>query len=317
MKKWRADNIYKVSMDHQKLNAFHDELMKQIVHTALEKVKSESGLPPAHFAFFLMGSAGRAEQAIWSDQDHGIIFDGDKKDEQYFLKLGSEISEGFAICGYELCEGNVMASNPLWCKSLVDWEKQILNWFDEDSWTSIRNFTIFFDSRVLVGKHKLLEQLKEIAFNKLSHEKHLMNRLIDNVGRIKKTLGVFGQFLPEQYGEHAGAIHLKHAVFFPYVNALRLLAIYERVSDPSTLARFQKLPSNYDHSLKLYRRDFNNLLDFRLRSFENAKDYHDVHYLNIKSLSKSEREALKVIVKRGIKLFNETKLVIEKRGKNV
>lgn len=72
-----------ISTDHEKLNLFHDELIKKTVQLAMEKVQGDWGDPPAPFAFFLMGSAGRFEQSVWSDQDHGIIFAGSPSCKSY------------------------------------------------------------------------------------------------------------------------------------------------------------------------------------------------------------------------------------------
>ncbi|UTW69623.1 hypothetical protein KHA80_00335 [Anaerobacillus sp. HL2] len=47
----RADKI--ISSDQMKLNSFHDELMKKVVYVAQQKVESEWGPSPTHFAFVM------------------------------------------------------------------------------------------------------------------------------------------------------------------------------------------------------------------------------------------------------------------------
>ncbi|MBM7571220.1 DUF294 nucleotidyltransferase-like domain-containing protein [Aquibacillus albus] len=307
----RSEQIRNVATDHQKLNEFHDDVMKRTFQLAIKKVQSEWGDPPAPFAFFLMGSAGRFEQSIWSDQDHGIIYEGDKECEPYFLTLGEEVKNGLFEVGYELCDGNVMASNPMWCLSLKDWKKQVSDWLGEESWQSLRHFLTFFDSRVLSGKKLLLDCVKKSALSILDQEPRLYMRLIDNVDFIKKGIGVFGQLLPETYGEKSGSIPLKQTAFFPYVNSLRLLALKEKIYEPSTLSRFKKLSTPYD-SIKQFEHDFSNLLSVRLHLRKNARDYHEVHLIPIQELTREEKQELKVIIKRGNKLFSETKKIIEK-----
>ncbi|MFA9557059.1 DUF294 nucleotidyltransferase-like domain-containing protein [Evansella sp. AB-rgal1] len=313
IKKWREEVLPSVSTDHIKLNTLHDDIMKQIITISIEKVSSEWGPPPTHFAFFLMGSAGRFEQALFSDQDHGIIFEGGKNEEAYFLALGSEIVEGFAICGYERCDGNVMASNTLWCKSRNDWQLQIANWLQEKSWQSLRNFSIFFDSRVLYGEVDFLNRLKELSFQHIEEDKMLYERLVDNVGYVKKGIGVLGQILTDSYGEHAGKIHVKEKAFFPYINALRLLALKEKIFLPSTLSRFRSLPSNYVH-LREYQHYFNRLLHIRLLLLESASAYDEVHHITVKNLSKSEKRELKQCMVKGYELFRETKALVSQRS---
>jgi CBS domain-containing protein len=309
---WREQSINKVSFDHQKLNDFHDQIMEQIVQIALKKIESEWGPPPTRFAFFVMGSAGRSEQSVWSDQDHGIVYDSSTNDQQYFLRLGEEITKGLSIAGYELCDGNVMASNLQWCKSKMKWKNQLAYWLEKADWESLRFFSIFIDSRVLFGECDLLLELKNSAFLRIHQQPYLLKRLYDNVGFIKKGIGFFGQLLTEQSGEDTGTINLKQTIFFPYVNSLRLLALVENITSSSTLNRFNQLPNEYG-KIKEYQADFLRLLNYRLYFQRLAQSYKKVHLLHVNSLSNREKQCVKEIMKKGHKLFFETKQMIEKR----
>ncbi|UTW70658.1 hypothetical protein KHA80_00325 [Anaerobacillus sp. HL2] len=91
------------------------------------------------------------------------------------------------------------------------------------------------------------ETLKETPFS--------IKDYFENVGFIKKGVGFFGQLLPEQKAEDAGKINLKQTIFFPYVNSLRLLALVEKITAPSTMERFQRLPASYE-TIKQYETDF-------------------------------------------------------------
>ncbi|KHE73059.1 DUF294 nucleotidyltransferase-like domain-containing protein, partial [Halobacillus sp. BBL2006] len=306
---WREKTLDSVADDHLQLNAFHDQLMYQTISIAQDKIESEQGKSPAPFAFFLMGSAGRFEQSVWSDQDHGIVFDGPDHYQDYFLNLGAEISHGLEVVGYEKCEGNVMASNPLWCQSIESFNKQMEEWLDEESWQSLRNFSIFIDSRVLDGNEDYLLQVKKTCFNILENNPHLYSRLIDNFEFIKKGVGVFGQLLPEQRQGVNGEIHLKQTAYFPYVNALRILALKKGVSAAPTLERFEILNYNYPF-IEAYEKDFRELLEFRLRFRKEATSYDKVHLLPIARLSRQDKQELKHLIKRGQKLFSKSKSML-------
>jgi CBS domain-containing protein len=309
MREWREKHIHNACDNPTVLNQFHDRLMKETVQKAIEKIESELGPAPAHFAFFIMGSAGRSEQAIWSDQDHGIIFAGGEESKPYFLKLGIEISNGLSVVGYERCDGKVMASNPKWCNSMNAWEQQIGGWLKEASWESLRYFSTFFDSRVLLGDDCFLSKLKELAFQHLREEPYLYIRLLENISHIKKGIGILGQLLPNSSGKETGYINMKEVILFSYVNSLRLLSLKEEILAPSTLTRFQQLSNDYK-DIKKYQLDFEKLLKFRLYYKKYSKSYADVHFLKITSLSKSEKQELKQIMKNGYKLFAETKNII-------
>lgn len=308
---WRKETIRSVADDPLQLNAFHDQLIYQTVQLAKGKVEREQGALPAPFAFFLMGSAGRYEQSFWSDQDHGILFEGNH--QAYFLKLGEEISDGLKVVGYAYCEGKVMASNPLWCQSVDSFSSQVDGWLKEADWSSLRNFSIFFDSRVLVGEKEYLVTVKERVFTFLRDHQELYGRLIDNVQWIKKGVGIFGQLLPEQKGEQEGNINIKQTAYFPYVNALRMLALLKGVSAPSTLLRFEELKEIYP-SIGSYERDFLELLELRLRYQVQADSYKGVHLLPVKHLTKEDKQQLKETIKRGHKLFSTMNSIMKKEG---
>lgn len=307
---WRKTYIKDVSTDHDKLNSFHDEVITATVECAMANVQSERGDPPAPFAFFLMGSAGRFEQSVYSDQDHGIIFDGRQEFEDYFLALGKEIADGLEVVGYQLCDGKVMASNPLWCQSLHSWNQQVNVWLTEADWTSLRHFSTFFDSRVLIGEDRFLEEIKQEALTIIHSRPELFVRLVENVDFIKKGVGVFGQLLPGAHREQSGKIHVKQTAFFPYVNAMRLLAFKEGILAPSTLTRFKKIKPEYP-SMHRFEGYFIELLDFRLRFQQDVASYEEAHLIAMEQLTKEDKKELKLFMKKGYELFSDTKKMID------
>ncbi|MDE5414633.1 DUF294 nucleotidyltransferase-like domain-containing protein [Alkalihalobacterium chitinilyticum] len=312
LKGWRMSSIEQVKYDHTKLNEFHDELITKTVKAAIENVTSEWGPPPAHFAFFMMGSAARFEQALWSDQDHGLVYlSTNDREKDYFLKLGKEISTALACVGYVRCDGLVMASSERWCKSLLSWNAQIQDWIEEESFETLRHLLTFFDSRVFIGNPSLLDELKDVIFLNLKENPSLMQRFYENVERRKKAIGVFGQLLVESYGSHHNVIHLKNTVLFPYVNSLRLLALQEQIKAPETLVRFEQLPDQLIEVKKL-RETFARLLQFRLRFQGNEQSYETIHLLKVDKLTSNEKQELKEYIRSGARLYKLTKKHIDK-----
>lgn len=301
----RVKALSDATFSNEQLNHFHDLIYDQVISAAVSKLLKEYGSPPSPFCFFVMGSAGRMEQSIWSDQDHGLVFKTNSKDAQeYFLKLGKEISEGLKLAGYKKCSGSVMASNPLWCKSLKDWENQIGLWASESTWESIRYLLIFADARTIDGDHSLLNILKEKAFHEVKREQLLL-RMLHNTMFLKKGVGLLGQLLVETHGPFTGSLNLKETAFFPFVNAARLLSFYEEIKETSTLYRISLLSEAVmPHKYKsLFSNNFSALLDYRLKHGSH-RDYDSEHYVNINKLTKDEKKALKEIIKVG-ELFYE------------
>lgn len=313
IRKWKDNHIHQYEMDNKTLNEFHDELMRSASKIALFHLEKEFGLPPCRFSWFVTGSAGRLEQGVISDQDHGLIYEDHTNQAcDYFKRLGKELSKGLHLIGYPYCEGKIMSSNKLWCQSKQDWQRQLFSWMEEKSWESIRYLQIFYDSRNIVGENDYVIELKEFIFHYQQKNQKLLQRFMDNIQHIKHSVGPLGQLYLEPSGKYEGCIDLKKSAFLPYVNAIRLLAIKEGLVETSTVERINSLcqMNKYHEELLRYKQNFEKLLIYRGFLFTNAKSYDDVHYLNVKNLSKTERREIKNILKDGKKLHQYVKGII-------
>lgn len=303
IREWKDHHIFNHIDDTIALNAFHDQVMLQVLRVAKGKMEDS----PCDFSWFITGSGGRYEQGVISDQDHGIVYEGSSDEHaKYFQRLGEEISYGLHIAGYPYCLGKVMSSNHLWCRSLLSWQNQIQSWLEDDSWEAIRYLQIFFDARVLYANQEYIQQLKSQIFDfHLVQPSHL-RRFTSNVMHLKSGIGPIGQILVERHGMYQGCVNLKYAAFLPYVNAVRLLAIKERIYETSTLGRMKKLiqQKGYENLLGECEESFSNLLMYRL-SLSKVETYLDTHYINIENLTKEKRRDIKRIIKNGKKLHDE------------
>lgn len=284
----------------QRLNAFHDDIMKQVFDAAFKQHEAEFGPPPCPFTLFLLGSAGRFEQGTISDQDHGMVFEEDTKEAaDYFLNLGKTFSDGLNEAGYPYCEGKVMSSNPVWCRSSSAWKEQIASWMEAETLDTIRSLHMICDARVIHGKKSPVTALKKQISSVLKQDPHKLKRFFENIQFMKKSVGLFGQIFTEQNGPHSGSLNLKQSAFLPYVNAIRVLAIKEGIEPSSTLMRMKALKHTAAHSGRIdeYEEAFRTLLDFRLRALKNAPDYDSSHYVNIDSLGPVRKKELRHILK--------------------
>ncbi|TSB44997.1 DUF294 nucleotidyltransferase-like domain-containing protein [Alkalicoccobacillus porphyridii] len=310
----RLSDMKNIEPSIQKVHELHEKLTKETIQIAIEKTESEWGTIPTHFTFFVMGSAGRAEQLYWSDQDHGIIYDQSDEDEDqdlqsYFLTLGENIVEALEAVGYERCDGNVMASNKKWCKSREDFAKQIKGWLREDTWENLRYLLTFYDGRVVWGEENYLSELKHIIFAEVTNNPELLDRFKHNTGRLRNGIGLFGQLLTETSGKYKGTFDLKQLALFPYVNGLRLLAIKEEVEAAETLSRFQHISDEHD-AIKKLEPSYKKLLEKRLLWQQSIDDYDFIHHLQVSKLSSEEKKQLKEWIKEGRELYHKIEKVV-------
>ena len=139
-----------------------DSVLKRLIQLAIKEI----GEPPVSFAFITLGSEGREEQTLSTDQDNAIVFDEcevDKFDsvQNYFLKLGQKISDGLNAMGYSYCKGNVMAKNPQWCQPLSVWKNYFTEWITKAEPKDLLDIKIFFDLRFTFGNNTLIEDLQK------------------------------------------------------------------------------------------------------------------------------------------------------------
>ncbi|CAM5213077.1 CBS domain-containing protein OS=Ureibacillus acetophenoni OX=614649 GN=SAMN05877842_10261 PE=4 SV=1 [Ureibacillus acetophenoni] len=304
IKQWKDCNISSHIENNFSLNEFHDQVMLKVLEVAKGKMNHS---PPCEFSWFITGSGGRLEQGLISDQDHGIIYENSSlENDSYFKALGEELCFGLDFVGYPYCKGQIMPSNSLWCKSFAQWEKQIMDWLEDESWEAIRYLQIFFDARVLHGNSSYVYDLKSIIFQYERNHSNLLIRFVANMKHARNVIGPMGQIIVEQHGIYQGHVNLNNAAFTPYVNSIRFLSLKEGIYESSTLERIARLNQLEEYKLLLHNseRNFQKLIHYRNMLIE-ALDYENSHYLKINNLSKEQRKEIKAILKDGKKIHEK------------
>ena len=247
-----------------------DTVTGRLVQLAIK----ELGPPPVAFAFIAMGSQGRQEQTLLTDQDNGIIFappagpDPDQVND-YFLKLGARVCHGLNLAGYPYCHGQVMASNSRWCRSLPDWISGFDEWIHKSEPQEIIDLSIFFDFRTVYGDASLTHELRRVIHAALTDEPAFFHHFAQNALVFKPPFRLLGNiYLSGGATEHAGEINLKDAMM-PMVSFARLYALRHQINQTHTLERIETLsdrniiiPSSRDEIIAAY--DF--LMQLRLQN---------------------------------------------------
>ncbi|MGV3465410.1 MAG: DUF294 nucleotidyltransferase-like domain-containing protein [Heyndrickxia sp.] len=317
LKEWKDENIVNYSSNITVLNDFHDKVMRNVIEIACRRMEAAMGELPCRFTWFVMGSAGRAEQGVISDQDHGIIYeDQDEICDNYFRCFGKEISDGMEQSGYPSCHGNVMSSNPKWCKSLSEWTNQLTEWMQEESIESLRYLHIFLDGRAIVGENSFLFDLKQKVQTYTQKNIYMFNRLSENIQHFPKGLGPLGQFMLEANSSKFKMINIKKTVYMPYVNIIRLLSIKNGVKSTSTLQRIEWLMKDTQLKKPLSKSKgyFEYLLAIRIQlSIDSPYDLSP--FLNVKKLNQEEKKIIKRMMKDVVTLHESVGRIIRKRDR--
>ena len=190
----------------------------------------------ADCALIVMGSEGRGEQIIRTDQDNGLIV-RDGVDVEAYRPHMEQLTQTLVSFGYPPCEGNIMVSNPHWSKSQSDYRLQIHHWIDTPEMESFMEFAIFFDAQRVAGDPTLLSELKTDLFSRLNKGDDVyMARFAQLTTLFETPVGFFSTFLHRDR-----KIDLKKAGIFPIVQGVRSLALRYGVSALSTVERIKHL----------------------------------------------------------------------------
>ena len=231
------------------------------IHRAIEEMGSE---PPCPFMFMVMGSEGRNEQTLKTDQDNAIVFDGDEEVHQpYFLALGDKVNRMLDAYGFDYCRGDIMARNPKWCRNLTSWKGYFTRWVNTPDPMAVMHTTIFFDFRHAYGDARMAEELRahlNVILQRRSEVFffHLAQNTIGNA----IPLGLFGGF---KYPSGVG-LDMKKAML-PAVNYARIFALKNGISETNTIRRLRLISETGELSKEdagVLTRHYNALMKVRL-----------------------------------------------------
>ena len=212
----------------------------------IELAIKELGQPPVSFAFIAMGSQGRQEQTLVTDQDNAIIYKdmgdlGDQETNSYFLALGARVCQWLDQAGYPFCKGKVMASNPDWCKSLPAWKEHFAAWIAKAEAKDLLDFSICFDFRPVYGSASLAHELRTFIDRILDDRPSFLPLLARNTLLFKPPVRLLGRIIKSGGPpEEAGQLNLKEAMM-PLVGFARLYALRYRIYHTHTMERIEAM----------------------------------------------------------------------------
>ncbi|MDD5240965.1 MAG: DUF294 nucleotidyltransferase-like domain-containing protein [Sulfuricella sp.] len=194
----------------------------------------------AGFCWIALGSEGRFEQTLNTDQDNGIIFatpEGMTPDQvrEQLLPVARRINEALDACGFPLCKGNIMASNPQWCLSIEEWKETFANWIYRGDAPMLLNASIFFDFRPLFGRKELAQQLRDWLNTTIKDHRLFLKHMAANALHNTPPLGLVRDFVTGK----GHTLDLKLNGITPFVDAARIFSLHAGVAETSTIRRLR------------------------------------------------------------------------------
>ncbi|WP_107860829.1 DUF294 nucleotidyltransferase-like domain-containing protein [Neisseria weaveri] len=215
--------------------------LMQVLNSSLFEKAWRMIAPPEIYeqsCLIVMGSEGRGEQVLKTDQDNALIL-REGVDIQTAAEAAERFSEVLAELGYPPCKGKIMVNNPEWRKTLPEFKKMVSRWCFEPSPAAMMNLAIFIDAKSVAGDSSLLEEVKGHL------KKHLSNDagMLMTFARAIEQFDVHGQGFFSQLirRESAQKMDIKKMGLFPVVHGVRALALEARLDETNTFERIQKL----------------------------------------------------------------------------
>ncbi|NDY70560.1 hypothetical protein DO021_02595 [Desulfobacter hydrogenophilus] len=278
------------------ITSVSDAITNRIVTFALE----DHGEPPCRFAFVALGSEGRKEQTIATDQDNAIIFEdvgenNAQKIKNYFLKFAETVNNHLAHVGYELCIGEIMAKNPKYTLSLSDWKKQFTSWINTPKPQNILDTTVFFDFRCIYGDNFFTDELRKHINLLIDKKAVFVYLLAQTVIRYKSPLNMFGNIA----GGDNETFDIKK-ILLPIVTFIKVFSLQGKIAETNTLRRLEQLLNQNVVQKPMYEeltQAYNFLMGLRFQTQTNAlKEFRKPdNIINVENLTEIEKSTLKKV----------------------
>jgi len=305
------------------ITGINNDLYRRIVDLCIRDMAAAGhGPPPVPFDVIVMGSGGRGESYLYPDQDNGFILadypdDAHIRIDPWFIELATRMTDALNEVGFPYCKGFVMATNPLWRKSISQWEMQVSHWVQRGAGMVLRLADIFFDFVPVWGEGELTARLRTHVTD-VSRKAFFLRELFKFDQEQEVALNLFNRLITDRLpGPNKGKVNLKLTGTLPLVAGVRMAALANGVPHTSTLQRIDTLHENgflnHDEQGYLsgaYRHITGLLLRQQLRDYNAGVKVSN--HIAIKDMTRRERDML-IDGFKAIKQFR-TRLRVELTG---
>ena len=280
----------------------NDAIITRAIDFSLQELDDEGTVqrPEIGFCWLSLGSEGRKEQLLRTDQDNAILYEDPPPDaaeqvHEYFLALGKKVTGMLQHCGFVRCPADIMASNPVWCQPVSAWKRYFSKWIVTPEPKAVMHSTIFFDFRPVYGQTELGAELKQEIFSLISKNRGFLGFFAKNALQNPPPLGFFRNFLVEKSRDHANEFDIKARAMMPLCDAARVLTyeltVPEYLSTAERFKRLEKLVPGMQDLGTEAAAAYEFLM--RLRAVNGLANGNSGRYIKPETLNKLERQTLR------------------------
>ena len=215
-----------------------------VTERLIDIVGGTHALEPSAACWVAFGSQGRCEQTLATDQDNGIVFTDEGDPEAHrraLLPLARRVNEALDRCGFPLCRGDVMASNPQWCRSASEWRERFVRWIEEPDPQALLNAAIFFDFRPICGERAPTIALRAWLAEYAQDRGRFLLPMAQNALAHRPPLGLVRDFILTRGGAHPDTLDLKVNGVQLFVEIARIYSLAAGGTATNTVERLAAL----------------------------------------------------------------------------
>lgn len=297
------------------ITTLNDVTVRRVLELNLKK--HDPGIP---FTWLTFGSEGRQEQTLLTDQDNGILFvtpEGMTEDQvrEKLLPFAETVTKELAECGFTLCKGNIMASNPKLCLSGDEWDEWFLRFIDASTPQNLVYSSIFLDMRSVFGDKEPLEKLLDKVLARIRKNALFQKMLAGNAITRKPPLTMFRNFRYAPDGDRK-SLDLKRQGLAPFVEAVRVFALANGVAQANTLERMDQLAKKGVFDMKdanAWKEAYSLIQAIRMRSHQELlnRDEPLSNYINPDDLNPLDKRILRESFRQAQRLQQKLELTYQ------
>ena len=262
----------------------------------------------------VMGSEGRGEQVLKTDQDNALIIDDDCEiTDEELQNFTNKFTDTLVDFGFPRCDGNIMVSNPYWCRRKSDFKDLIYSWVKEPNPDNLMNIAIFYDSVCASGDIDTILELKEYLFKAGADSQAFKSNFAKVIMNFDVPLGFFDGFVFDSAdNEHKNELDIKKGGIFILVQSVRALSLEKKLFNTNTNKRIKVLTEQgvFDEEFaQELIMAFNFLSNLKLKSNLEKLDKNETidNYINPDNLNTMQKDLLKD----SFKIVNKLKKKLE------
>jgi CBS domain-containing protein len=289
-----ASNRQRQLVESLLTNGIRTRFIMQLISAVNEQIIEKAFtlvIPPAlhdQCCLLVLGSEGRGEQILKTDQDNALILQDGFQWQQNQTVL-DEFIHTLLRLGYPLCPGKVMVNNPQWVKSQTEWKQTLTHWANKADAQNTMNLAIFSDAHAVAGNKTLLEPVKKYLSELMAGKELLLAEFTKPALSFSLPLTLFGNVKSSKEG-----LDIKQGGIFPIVHGVRALSLDYKIPVTNTFERLEAL-----HQQRVLEQETADNLSEALKHFFKLRlaqqlVHHDIsNNLNLELLDRTERDLLR------------------------